>query len=96
MTERDILLYIVVASTPRQCWANKKLISYKKWQDKHRDPCSLLQLGLCLGLLQHGVQLGRLHDVALDLELAAHEEALGIGLALDELAKVLLREAQCD
>lgn len=53
-------------------------------------PWPRLQLGLCLSLLQHGVQLGRLHDVALDLELAAHEEALGIGLALDELAKVLL------
>lgn len=55
-----------------------------------------LQLGLVLSLLQHGVELGRLHDVALDLELAAHEEALSVGLASDELAKVLLGEDECD
>lgn len=55
-----------------------------------------LQLGLVLGLLQHGVELGRLHDVALDLELAAHEETLSVGLASDELAKVLLGEDECD
>lgn len=51
-----------------------------------------LQLGLGLGLLQHRVKLGGLHDVALDLELAAHEETLGIGLASDELAEVLFGE----
>lgn len=33
----------------------------------------LLQLSLGLRLLQDGVQLGRLHDIALDLELARHE-----------------------
>lgn len=48
-----------------------------------------LQLGVGLGLLQHRVKLGRLHNVAFDLELAAHEKALSVGLASDELAKVL-------
>lgn len=55
-----------------------------------------LQLGLGLGLLQHGVELRSLHDVALDLELSSHEETLGVGLASDELAKVLVREVKCD
>lgn len=32
-----------------------------------------LQLGLGLRLLEDGVQLGGLHDIALDLELARHE-----------------------
>lgn len=32
-----------------------------------------LELGLGLGLLEDGVELGGLHDVALDLELARHE-----------------------
>lgn len=32
-----------------------------------------LQLGLGLRFLEDGVQLGRLHDVALDLKLARHE-----------------------
>lgn len=32
-----------------------------------------LQLGLGLRLLQDGVELGGLHDIALDLELARHE-----------------------
>lgn len=55
-----------------------------------------LQLGLGLGLLQDGLHLGSLHDVALDLELAGHEETLGLSLAGDELAKVLVGERQCD
>lgn len=55
-----------------------------------------LQLGLVLGLLKHRVKLGRLHDVALNLELAAHEETLSVGLASDKLAKVLLGEDECD
>lgn len=55
-----------------------------------------LQLGLGLGLLEDGLHLGSLHDVALDLELAGHEEALGLGLAGDELAKVLVGERQSD
>jgi len=55
-----------------------------------------LQLGLVLSLLKHRVKLGRLHNVALNLELAAHEETLGVGLASDELAKVLLGEDECD
>lgn len=55
-----------------------------------------LQLGLVLGFLKHRVKLGRLHNVALNLELAAHEETLSVGLASDELAKVLLGEDECD
>ena len=53
-----------------------------------------LQLGLGLGLLQDGVQLGGLHDISLNLKLAAHEQALGVGLAGDELTKVVIRELQ--
>lgn len=55
-----------------------------------------LQLGSGLGLLHDGVQLGGLHDVALDLELARHEQALGVGLASDELAEVLLGKDEGD
>jgi hypothetical protein len=79
-------------------------ISYRKKQQNnarcypksHIKNTPRLQLGLGLGLLQHRVKLGRLHDVALDLELAAHEETLSIGLASDELAKVLLGEDEGD
>lgn len=56
------------------------------------DVALSLQLGLGLSLLQDRVQLGRLHDVARNLQLARHEETLGVGLAGDELAEVLIRE----
>ena len=55
-----------------------------------------LELGLGLRLLEDGVELGGLHDVALDLELARHEEALGVGLAGDEVAEVGVREGEGD
>lgn len=55
-----------------------------------------LQLGLGLRLLQHRVQLGRLHDIALDLQLARHEQALRVGLAGDELGEVIIGEGQGD
>lgn len=55
-----------------------------------------LQVSLGLGLLHDGVELGGLHDVALDLELAGHEQTLGVGRAIDELAKVFLGEEQGD
>jgi len=55
-----------------------------------------LELGLGLGLLEDGVQLGGLHDIALDLELAGHEETLGVGLAGDESAEVRVGEVQGD
>lgn len=63
-----------------------------------KTTASRLQLSLAgvLGLLHDGVELGGLHDVALDLELAGHEQALGVGLALDQVAKVLLGEGQGD
>lgn len=57
---------------------------------------SNLQLGLALGLLKDRFHLGGLHDVALDLELAAHEQALGIGLAVDELVEVFVGEVEGD
>lgn len=55
-----------------------------------------LQLGLALGLLEDGLHLGRLHDVTLDLELAAHEQTLGVGLASHELLEVLVGEGESD
>lgn len=57
-----------------------------------------LQLGLGLRLLQDGVQLGRLHDVALDLELPGHEQPLCIALARDQVTKVGVgeRKRYCD
>lgn len=58
-----------------------------------------LQLGLgllYLRLLQHRLQLGRLHDVALDLELAAHKQPLRICLAQHQLAKLLVGKRQRD
>jgi hypothetical protein len=55
-----------------------------------------LQLGLGLGLLQDRVQLGGLHDVALDLELSAHEKALRVGLAGDQAREVVFAENKSD
>jgi hypothetical protein len=54
------------------------------------------QLGLGLGLLQDGLHLGGLHDVALDLELAGHEQALGVGLAADETGEVGIGQGEGD
>ncbi|BAE57629.1 unnamed protein product [Aspergillus oryzae RIB40] len=51
-------------------------------------------LGLALGLLQDGLHLGRLHNVTLDLELASHEESLGVGLAADQGSEVRVGEGQ--
>lgn len=55
-----------------------------------------LQLGLGLSLLEDGLHLVGLHDIALDLELAGHEEALSVGLAGGELTKVLVGEGEGD
>lgn len=55
-----------------------------------------LQLGLALGLLEDGLHLGGLHDVALDLELATHEQTLSVGLAGDEGLEVLVGEGEGD
>jgi hypothetical protein len=52
------------------------------------------QLGLALGLLKNGLHLGCLHNVALDLELTAHEQALGVGLAGDKLSEIGIGERQ--
>ncbi len=58
--------------------------------------CTHLQLRLGLGLLEDRVKLGGLHHVALDLELSGHEESLGVALARDEVAEVLVGEGESD
>ncbi len=45
------------------------------------------RLELALGRLEDAVELGREHDVALDLELAGHERLLGVELAVRERDK---------
>lgn len=57
-----------------------------------------LQLGgrVLAGHLHDAAELGGLHDVALDLELAAHEHVLGVGLAVDELLEVGVVELEGD
>lgn len=56
-----------------------------------------LQLGLgALGLLQNRLHLSRLHDVALDLQLAAHEQTLGVGLSSNKLGEVGIGEVEGD
>lgn len=55
-----------------------------------------LQLSLGLSLLEDRLHLGGLHDVALDLELARHEEALGVGLAGAQVGKVLVGQDESD
>ena len=55
-----------------------------------------LQLGLALSLLEDRLHLGRLHDVALDLELAAHEQTLSVGLASHKGGEVCVREGEGD
>lgn len=46
---------------------------------------SQLQLGL--STLEDSVELGREHDVALDLELARHEGLLSVQLAIGQLER---------
>lgn len=43
-------------------------------------------------LLQHRLQLGRLHHIALNLELPTHKQLLRIRLAQNQLAKLLFGE----
>ena len=63
--------------------------------NSHRLPIAThLQLGLGLGLLEDGLHLGGLHNVALDLELTGHEETLGIGLARNEAHEIGIGEGQ--
>lgn len=50
------------------------------------------RLKLALGRLEDGVELGREHDVALDLELAAHEGLLSVELAVGQVLESLVRE----
>lgn len=53
-----------------------------------------LELGL-LGL-EHAVELGGEHDVALDLELARHEGLLAVDLAVGEVDEGVVREVDGD
>lgn len=55
-----------------------------------------LQLGIVLGLLEDGLHLGRLHNIALDLELAGHEKALSVGLAGHEVSKIGVGKTKSD
>lgn len=62
----------------------------------HLNGRANLQLSLGLGLLEDRLELGGLHDVTLDLELARHEEALSVGLAAGEGDEVIVRQAEGD
>lgn len=98
MTLTQILLY-TLASRQYGAISDKQVDIIQKavkMLSRRQKSTLQLQLGLVLSLLKHRVKLGRLHNVALNLELAAHEETLSVGLASDELAKVLLGEDECD
>ena len=58
------------------------------------DTISCLELGL--GDLEDRVELGREHNVALDLELAGHEGLLRIDLAVREADERVVREVDRD
>lgn len=49
----------------------------------------------CLNIGLNPIRL-TLHNIALDLQLPAHEQRLGLGLAGDQFAKVLLAQDQRD
>lgn len=53
-----------------------------------------LQLRTCLHPLKNRLQLTRLHNIALNLQLASHEQLLCIRLALHQLSKVLVAQLQ--
>merc|ERR1719183_2627523 len=55
---------------------------------------TLLPLGLGLGGVEEHLELLREHDVALDLELAAHECLHGVQLASDELDEVVFGDSE--
>lgn len=56
-----------------------------------------LQLALRpLRLFKNRVQLGRLHNIALDLQLAAHKKLLRVRLARDQLCKLTVVQDKCD
>lgn len=52
------------------------------------------QLRLDLRLLENGLHLGGLHDIALDLQLPGHEESLCVGLAANKGCEVVVGENQ--
>lgn len=55
-----------------------------------------LELGLSTSLLHDSLKRSSLHDISLDLELARHEELLGVSLSVSKLSKVVVREDEGD
>ncbi|AOW04801.1 uncharacterized protein YALI1_E01865g [Yarrowia lipolytica] len=55
-----------------------------------------MRLEVVLSVLEDTLNGGSLHDVALNLELAGHEESLGVSLTLNELLEVVVRESELD
>lgn len=58
--------------------------------------CIRARLELALGGVEDGGELGREHDVALDLELAGHESLLGVDLAVGEALEGVVRHRDVD
>lgn len=55
-----------------------------------------LQLRSRLCLLENRLHLSGLHNIALDLQLSAHKQFLGIRLSADQRAKVLVAKDKGD
>lgn len=55
-----------------------------------------LELGLILHLLEDGLHLSRLHNIALDLQLPTHKQLLRIRFSLDQLSKIGIAQRHCD
>lgn len=67
-----------------------------KGRKENTKPHKTLQLSLALGLLEDRLHLRRLHDIALDLQLARHEEALGIRFTANKGGEVGIGELEGD
>jgi hypothetical protein len=55
-----------------------------------------LKFGFCLGSTEDWFETGSLHHVSLDLELASHEERLGLRGSFYELLEIAVGENKCD
>lgn len=71
-------------------------MQWLRWLRCCADAANTYILELGLGGLEHTVELGRQHDVALDLELAGHERLLGVDLAVGEADKGVVGEGDGD
>lgn len=60
------------------------------------SPSTHLQLRLRLSLLQNWLHLRCLHHITPDLQLTCHEQSLGICLAANQGAEILVRQQQRD